>query len=687
MGSKSKIADDIMAIMPRGKRFVDLCGGGGAMTHCAALSGKYEEVYYNELNPLVADCFRKAIAGDYKNETRWISREDFKRLKDVDGYVRLCWSFGNNGQDYMYSAEIEPWKKALHYARVFNDYSLLKEFGINSTGTRQDITAHKEEYKEKYIKWYLKNICLSDADFDKLKNKVTKKIKEQKDKLRLYLCDSLKKSGLTAADVDRRLGTQMSGHYFGRSQWAFPTREYYNKMREFMPLKPYDEVYGFQELLQSLQSLANIGKIQINCGSYMDYEYKHGDVVFCFDDETELLTKRGWINVSQIKEDDLFLSREPNTSNLEYVKNTQKIEIDYNGFMYNYEGKNISINVSENHNLFVNIKKGRNKKREDVTIKANEAYKKNFQFISAGGIWKGTPEKTIKILGIEYDKIKFARLLGIFLTDGSINKQENIFINQTKENIRNIIRNLLIDLNIDFTEGEKYFYLSRKYKEYFKQFYLKENRRIPEDFKNSNIDVLRALLDGIIDGDGDNSRRRIYIGSKNLVDDIQEIIYKIGLSSCFYIKEPKQSYLAEEKRYIKATKPYYVVSINHKEYLNHFHKNEKRVKYKGKLYCCLLEKWHTVLMRRHGKIIWINQCDPPYENTSEYSEDGFNHKEFYDWVYSRSYQVYFSSYEISDTRFYKIWSKEKTQLLNGQGAGKKKQETIYSNRPDKVMLF
>lgn len=293
MGSKSKIADDIVAFLPSGKRFVDLFGGGGAMSHCAALSGKYEEIYYNEINPLVVDCFRKAIAGGYKNETRWISREDFKRLKNVDGYVKLCWSFGNNGRNYMYSAEIEPWKKALHYARVFNDYSLLKEFGINSTGSRQDIAAHEEEYKEKYIKWYLKNICLSDADFDKLKNSLTKKIKEQKEALRLYLCDSLKKSGLTAADVDRRLGTQMSGHYFGRSQWGFPTREYYNKMREFMPLNPYDEIYGYQELLQSLESLeslerlqrlerlANCGKIQINCGSCFDYEYRDGDVVYC----------------------------------------------------------------------------------------------------------------------------------------------------------------------------------------------------------------------------------------------------------------------------------------------------------------------------------------------------------------------------------------------------------------------
>lgn len=98
MGSKSKIAEDILAILPRGKRFVDLFGGGFAMTHCAMLSGKYEEFYYNELNPLVVDMIKKAIAGEYKNERRWIDRETFFNLKDTDGYVKLCWSY----EDYQY---------------------------------------------------------------------------------------------------------------------------------------------------------------------------------------------------------------------------------------------------------------------------------------------------------------------------------------------------------------------------------------------------------------------------------------------------------------------------------------------------------------------------------------------------------------------------------------------------------
>lgn len=43
-GSKNKIAGQLLAQLPSGKRFVDLFGGGGAMSHCAILSGKYESL-------------------------------------------------------------------------------------------------------------------------------------------------------------------------------------------------------------------------------------------------------------------------------------------------------------------------------------------------------------------------------------------------------------------------------------------------------------------------------------------------------------------------------------------------------------------------------------------------------------------------------------------------------------------
>ena len=132
MGSKSRIAEWIIDNFPPAEHFYDLFGGGGAITHCALLSGKYKYVHYNELNPLIVKAFSMALKGEFKNENCWISREDFNRLKDVDPYVSLCFSFGNNSnKGYCYSREIEPLKKAVHHAICFSDFSLLKELDVN----------------------------------------------------------------------------------------------------------------------------------------------------------------------------------------------------------------------------------------------------------------------------------------------------------------------------------------------------------------------------------------------------------------------------------------------------------------------------------------------------------------------------------------------------------------------------
>jgi len=55
-------------------------------------------------------------------------------------------------------------------------------------------------------------------------------------------------------------------------------------------------------------------------------------------------------------------------------------------------------------------------------------------------------------------------------------------------------------------------------------------------------------------------------------------------------------------------------------------------------------------------------CDPPYEDTAEYREGSFNHKDFYEWAMTRDYPVYISSYKVSDDRF-KLVKAVKTRSL------------------------
>ena len=253
-GSKNKICRWLMEHLPRGKRFCDLFGGGFAVSHAALLSGKYKSVFYNEINKDIFDIVRRYILNKEPVPMQWISREDFSRLKDTDPVVSLFWSFNQNRSSYLYSVEIEPWKKALHYARVLGDRLPLQAFDIDSDGSRANIRAHEKEYKEKYIKWYLETH------------------KEQS------------QGSMGSLGRLQDLGS------LGRLQ----DLESPGRLQDL-------ESLGRLQDLESLQSLQSLKRLEVNCGSYLDYEYKEGDVVYC-DPPYENTNTEGYKNIFDSKQ-------------------------------------------------------------------------------------------------------------------------------------------------------------------------------------------------------------------------------------------------------------------------------------------------------------------------------------------------------------------------------------------------
>ena len=127
-GSKSKLAERLINLFPKADNFYDLFCGGCAVAHAALLSHKYKTVHINDIEPKVVDLFIRATRGEFKNETRWISHEEFDRLKSSDYLVACLFSFGNDFLTYLYSKDIEPMKKAAHYAILFGDFSYFREW-------------------------------------------------------------------------------------------------------------------------------------------------------------------------------------------------------------------------------------------------------------------------------------------------------------------------------------------------------------------------------------------------------------------------------------------------------------------------------------------------------------------------------------------------------------------------------
>lgn len=130
-GSKNKLALRINQLLPKADHLIDLFCGGCAVTHAALMMDKFQHIHINDVDWRPVQLFTDSLAGKYENENRWISREDFFRLKDVDPYVAIVWSFGNDMRTYMYGREIEEIKRSLHYAIYFADYAPAKALGYD----------------------------------------------------------------------------------------------------------------------------------------------------------------------------------------------------------------------------------------------------------------------------------------------------------------------------------------------------------------------------------------------------------------------------------------------------------------------------------------------------------------------------------------------------------------------------
>ncbi len=279
-GSKNKIAKDIILFI---KDFLnkdnilnnqeqtilyDVFGADGAITHCAIDLDAFKKVVYNEYNTELVNLFKNVINGDYKNSTEWISRKEFLQRKN-ELFIALFWSFSNNCKEYLYSKEIEPYKKALHYARLLNDFSLFENMGINflnGDASRANIKKHRKEISKIYIKWYVNTVLNIKMSSDEINLKIQNlkdEIKENKQYLQSYLRDALNKSGLKIAQVSRHLNNFMAQHYFANSQWLFPTYNEYKKLQQILPLnKDYHEVTRKTKLNNCLKNLQGLERLE-----------------------------------------------------------------------------------------------------------------------------------------------------------------------------------------------------------------------------------------------------------------------------------------------------------------------------------------------------------------------------------------------------------------------------------------
>lgn len=389
-----------------------------------------------------------------------------------------------------------------------------------------------------------------------------------------------------------------------------------------------------------------------------------GDMTACYHPDTDILTSNGFVSIKDVNINDEVATLSTDTDEIIYQKVKNVFKYDNVENLYEISNQQIDLSVTLNHKMLV-------KPREKEQFKLYEArdivgkrveYKKD-------GVWKGNYIQYITIDDVKIPIELYAEYMGYFLSEGctinAVNGQGSkdylVCVSQVKPRTRERMVNAskkIADLfgRKSFINNKYNFKISdKRLYNHLKQFGKSYEKFVPRDILNSTSNVIKIFLEAYIDGDGNRSlssgriteKLSIFTTSPQMVSDLQESALKVGWSGNSYINaEEGKSGGVINGREIIARRPCYTVSINKKKntpMVNHGHEkqqniqSEKIVSYGGSVYCVEVEDYHTLYVRRNGKVVWCGNSVYDKNNKQldiyDYADTKVSQETFDDEVY------------------------------------------------------
>lgn len=363
-------------------------------------------------------------------------------------------------------------------------------------------------------------------------------------------------------------------------------------------------------------------KIQLVNGSLL--QLVGSDNVDCYDDKTEILTENGWKLFDNLDANESVATLKDGYLSYDYP--TIIVKKYYDGLMYRGLNNAFDFLVTPTHRWFVKSSKGfyKFKRTEELslsgdsipsTCKWDGIDKETFSFPVVENKWitgKG------RLCHIKYTRTvameDFVALLGIFLAEGSTFKDHKTYrvtISQKKAHICEDIKKLLKRCSINYSYNQNNFCIQdRQLYEYFLQFGKQKDRFVPKEIKALSKKYLSILFEWLVKGDGSIQGDRIsyYSSSRKLIDDVQEIVIKLGFSGNVSTKAEAgtNSYLAREDRYICYRSDLYQLLIRRSKYKRFASSKKSYIStqyYSGYVHCVSVPSG-VIKVRRNGKEYW-----------------------------------------------------------------------------------
>jgi len=428
-------------------------------------------------------------------------------------------------------------------------------------------------------------------------------------------------------------------------------KEFVSEIEKIMPAKelifPSTPGFGKYKALFPPSSVSHPAKMNTNLLEYLILNYtKEGENILdpmagCYDEETEVLTRKGWKFFRDVTFDDEIATLNTSTDGLEYQHPIRIVKQPYKGKMYYVRTKEVELKVTPDHSMFVALRNSQlpKNKWEFGLHQAKEIFGKHVVY-SREFIWKGKDIENVtleeapshnqwKYSAIEIPLGLFLQFLGYYLAEGSAyisNSRHYVQIaTDTKDRFQykmvEVSKKLasILGRRVHIDKRGRIWLNDKRLCSFLHRLGKSTTKFIPREFLELPSDKLHLLLSALVEGDGARrgSRLAYYTSSKQLANDVQELALKCGYDSKVSLYKIKTSKIGS--RIIKPTIQSYVVymskrTLKPRVYIRRNLWDSKRgnvdsscieewVDYDGMIYCVEVPN-HVILIRKNGKVVW-----------------------------------------------------------------------------------
>jgi thymidylate synthase ThyX len=357
--------------------------------------------------------------------------------------------------------------------------------------------------------------------------------------------------------------------------------------------------------------------------------------VFCYDAKTEVLTEDGWKRWPDVDGSERFATVDPDSGSLEYQRATEHFVGDYDGEMYRVRSEQVDLLVTPNHRMWVKAQDTQANKRGEEPYRvrlASEIFGRRVAYQKTA-TWHGQETGTVEIpgtkrmwkardratnttrhyVGSAFPLKEFARFLGHWLAEGSLNGHQICIAQNRGEQLKAIAQNIramgLPAYEVATGPGAVRTQNIALRDALATCGRLAHEKTIPRYVHDWGPSILRTFLEAYVDGDGcrrsDGNHSVIYTTSSRMADELQVLAIKAGWSANIRVDDRTglERVMPSGQRFRNA-RPCYIVSLvkarTHPLVNHNGAKSDSWEPYKGKIYCVKVPNG-LLIVRRNGK--------------------------------------------------------------------------------------